>query len=154
MPKGKKRKRFVPHRPVPLKLVPIPTTNEPISLDLATRSPSEDLSSDTQSFPFLKPGGTDVPPIGIDEPTDKPATTNVELFEKLLFNRQQLDKRVLLVALIIAWFAVCSYMFVQDNAAGKLENVAGLESALRTIGIYSLFFAFVAGLIMLIYPKK
>lgn len=69
------------------------------------------------------------------------ASSTPELFDRLLHGGRPLGLSMVATLLILAWFCFLSYMFLQDNGAGKLDSVGGLWA----FGVKALAYSGVAG---------
>jgi len=101
---------------------------------------------------------TNAPEIGkVDVEDLKYAAGGTQLLEKFLHGRIPLRARTILFLLTLGWFGFISWLFLQDNEAGKLDAVSGMEWFWVKAGIYSAFFtvvALVVGLLARFVPTK
>jgi hypothetical protein len=69
---------------------------------------------------------TNAPVVGEDEPSPAFAQGYPELIDRLLRDKIPFRSRFLYLVLVLAWFGVVSWLFVQDNQAGLLKTIEGI----------------------------
>jgi hypothetical protein len=85
---------------------------------------------------------TNAPRVGqAEEPIETVAST-AGLVDKILAGRIKFDLRIMLAALVLAWFIFLSWLFVQDNAAHDLSALPGLIWFLAKAAFYTGIFSF------------
>lgn len=101
---------------------------------------------------------TNAPEIGkADEEDLKFAEGGAQLLDKFFHGRIPLRSRTVLFLLSLGWFGFISWLFLQDNEAGKLDAVSGMTWFWVKAGIYSAFstvVALVVGLLARFMPAK
>ena len=101
---------------------------------------------------------TNAPEIGkADEEDLKFAAGGAQLLDKFLHGRIPMRARTVLFLLSLGWFGFISWLFLQDNEAGKLDAVSGMKWFWVKAGIYSAFstvVAVVVGLLGRFVPAK
>lgn len=69
---------------------------------------------------------TNAPVVGEEEPAPGFAQGYPELIDRLLRDKIPFRSRFVYLVLILAWFGVVSWLFVQDNQAGLLKTLEGV----------------------------
>jgi hypothetical protein len=87
---------------------------------------------------FHNPDATNVEDIEYSESSDYVAT-GPALLDKFLHGRIPLPKGPVIVLLVIGWFGFLSWLFLQENAAGRIEDWAGLGQLGIKAGIYTVY---------------
>lgn len=107
-----------------------------------------DASLDGTAAGWRERDSTNAPEIGEEEESGNYASGYPALIEKFLHDRLPLRLRTVLVGLLVTWFVFVSWLFVQDNSTGALDEWGGLKWFAVKVVFYSLFFvvfvAFVA----------
>jgi hypothetical protein len=95
---------------------------------------------------------TNAPEIG--EPEEEPAFAagGAQLLDKFLHGRVPIHSKTVLFLLVLGWFSFISWMFLQDNDAGKLDALDGMKWFWIKAGIYSIF-ATIVGLVVIALGK-
>lgn len=99
-------------------------SSEPGSHPDATIGP--DASVESTLAIWKDKESTNAPPVGEEEPDSQPASGYPALIEKLLHNKIPLKGRTVVLIAILVWFIFVSWLFIQDNEAGKLIDCKGL----------------------------
>ena len=69
---------------------------------------------------------TNAPVVGEEEPAPGYAQGYPELIDRLLRDKIPFRSRFVYLVLVLAWFGVVSWLFVQDNQAGLLKTIEGV----------------------------
>ena len=104
---------------------PEPVSSEPVFHPDATVGPDASLESILSIWTDKE--STNAPQVGEEEPESKYASGYPELLEKLLHDKIPLRGKTVSFLIIIAWFGFISWLFIQDNSAGKLADLKGLK---------------------------
>ena len=89
---------------------------------------------------------TQAPSIGETERTEGYAATTPELAHRILEGNVLISPATLIILLPVIWLLVIGWIFVQDNAAGKLQDLQGMgwfAVKAGVIGLFALIVAFV-----------
>lgn len=90
---------------------------------------------------------TNAPQVGEEEHQLQYASGYPELFEKLLHEKIPLRGKTISFVIILAWFCFISWLFLQDNEAGKLGNIEGLKWFSIKASFYTALFVIASCLI-------
>jgi hypothetical protein len=99
-------------------------------------------------------GGSDETPGGRDflegQPRSGPAESHISLIDRAASGTLQWKPKFISMIAVLLWFGFASWLYLQDNAAGKLEDWNGYEQFGRKIGFHFLFLLVCVGLITLL----
>lgn len=123
------------------------SSNEPELQPNATLGPEE--SFDFTQEVWTGPESTNAPSIGDEVDQPEFVSGGFQLFDKFLQGRAILQPKPVILLITICWFAVVSWLYIQDNENGRLVDVNGLLWFGAKAGIYSVFFFIVAAVISL-----
>jgi len=82
-----------------------------------------------------------------EEAEDSPSTTPAALAEKVLSGRINVTSKTVLLFCFVGWAVVCTWIFVQDNGAGRLNSRDGFEWLLLKVMYASAFAVVVAAVV-------
>ncbi len=82
------------------------------------------------------------------------ATGGAALLDKFLHGGISLPLKPVLTILVIGWFVFISWLYIQDNQAGRLENTAGFQSFGVKSALYSILFFFAGVLIWVLTRSR
>jgi hypothetical protein len=144
---GKRSRKAQRPRPLPY------ASSEPDIHSDATLGP--DASLDSTVSRWLGPESTSAPEVGqADTEPVAFAKGSAELLDKFLHGWIPLPSQPVILILTIAWFAFTSWLYLQDNQAGRLGDAAGLSWFVVKAGLYSVLFLLVAVVIALVTRFK
>lgn len=93
---------------------------------------------------------TDAPIPGRPDSGEPLASGSAALIDKFLQNRLRPEPRSLTLLLVLGWFLFISWLFVQDNKAGQLDDFAGIKWFGAKAGLYTILAILSAALIALV----
>ena len=130
--RGRRRRRRPKPPPTPQKEIPLVASTEADITEAGTAPP------EGESIPDRWQAGetSDATP---EDEADVPElkTTTAGLFQHLLTGGIQVGPKQLLRLALIGYVAGGSWLFLQDNAVGRLETEAGLQWFLVKLGYFS-----------------
>jgi hypothetical protein len=136
---AKQTRRAVNKRKAP---PPPAASSRPSLLPDVTLGPEASL--DSTAVTWMGPDTTTAPAIG-EPASDLPSGAGgIQLLERFLGGRVSLHARAVLLVLTIAWFAFISWLFVQDNSAGRLNDAGGITWFWMKARVYTAFYVVVA----------
>lgn len=94
--------------------------------------------------------------ISADDEDDAPppAQGGFHLAQLYLLGRVPLSVRIASLIAVILWAVILSWLFIQDNAAGNLKDVAGLQWFGVKAAAYSAVYLVVAGMFVMLAAKR
>ena len=121
--------------------------------NIPQKVPEETVAPGTEDYPpaelLFSPDSTSGVETEESESRDYAATAPAFL-DKFLQGRIPLPKGPVLVLLTFVWLGFFSWLFAQDNSAGRIEDLSGLKNFGVKAIIYTVVCFAVAGLITLI----
>ncbi|MDQ3565233.1 MAG: hypothetical protein M3436_14205 [Pseudomonadota bacterium] len=90
----------------------------------ATLGPGASLDGTREAWKDRE--STNAPVVGEEEPSPVYAQGYPELIDRLLRDQIPFRSRFVYLVLVLGWFAVVSWLFVQDNQAGLLRTTEGI----------------------------
>jgi len=138
-PSKREKRRKRAQRPSP---VISALSNEPDVSPNATLDPEAALEGTIPAW--MGPESTNAPSVGQEE-EDKPYPADYpELLQRFLGGRIRFRPRSVFLLLTLGWFCFISWLFLQDNDAGRLSTRVEIEWFWTKAAIYSAFYVVVS----------
>lgn len=96
---------------------------------------------------WADPESTRAPSIGEPDRTEGYAASTPELAHRILVGKVLINPASLLILLPVIWLVLTGWLFIQDNAAGNLQNASGMTWFAVKAGVVALGSLLVAGVL-------